>query len=92
MAPGANPADVLPTAARAASALVFVETKDVDIVGGAAFVQLRVTVADSSQREEDDDARAALAAVRAGVEPLAQTGRAYILRRWPKGRWVPIPL
>lgn len=90
MRPGGLPQDVLPAAERAAATACFVEAKDIDISGGAAWVQMRVTIDESGPAEEDDAARAALAAMRAGIEPLAETGRAYILRRWPKGVWRPI--
>lgn len=90
MKAGAMPQNVLPAAERATATTCFVEAKDIDISGGAAWVQLRVTVDESGPLEEDDAARAALAALRDGVEPLAETGRAYILRRWPKGVWRPV--
>lgn len=91
MRPVALPHDVLPAAAEAAGRCCFVESREIDVAGGAAWVQLRVTIDETGEAEEDDAARAALAAVRDGIEPLAATGRAYLLRRRPRGVWVPVP-
>ena len=90
MKSGSHPTAVVPAAIAAVSDLVYVEANDIDIVGGAAFIQLRVTIEESSPAEEDDDARAALAAMKIGIEVHAATGRSYLLRRWPKGRWAPV--
>lgn len=87
----ADPADVVPACERAARELTYVESSDVDVSGGAAWVQVRVTVEESSQLEEDTTAWATLDAMREALASQAETRRGYVLRRMHAGRWLPVP-
>lgn len=81
--PGAEPADVLPSAAAAARTLATVEASDIAVVSGEARITVRFTVPD------DDRAFTVAQHVVATVESLAVTARPTLTRR-AGPRWTPV--
>lgn len=88
--PGARAADVVPAARAGAETVALVAETFVDVVDGAGWIRVRISVPDTSRAEEDQEGRrAALASVDA-VRAHAEVRRWSLLRRMPKGIWQPI--